>query len=345
MGTSIIKNIVVKMPNWLGDCVMATPILHDLKKHFKEAKISVFCLPSIGKLLQDDPHIHSIITYERLSGWIHSAEHPEVISKLKMGDFDLGILLTNSFSSAWWFFRGKVRRRIGFATHFRSLLLTDKVSLPKNLEDEHLVTTYKRLLQPLGIPISPTKPTLYLNEEDKRFANDFFALHKIQKTDIVIGINPGAAYGSAKCYPKERFQEVTKKLIQNPRICVLYFGDNQGVDLVNSICYQMPSSVINLAGKTDLRQLMSLIQRCSLFLTNDSGPMHIAASFGIPLVALFGSTNPIKTGPYGGGSVINKKVPCSPCYKRTCPLPDFPCMNEITSKEVYELINSIIKEK
>lgn len=335
------KNIIVKMPNWIGDAVMATPILHDLRKRYPDARLTALCQSNIAPLLDRDPNLTEVISYKKPNGWIHRAEHRDVIEPLQRGEYDLGILLTNSFSSAWWFYRGKVKERIGFKKHFRSWLLTEAVPLPHSLETEHLVHTYKRLLLPLGIPISDTKPKLYLDKEDQEYARSFFALQQIAKGTTVIGINPGAAYGSAKCWPPERFKELANRLSANPSLCVLFFGDKNSAPMIDEICRSLPPNVLNVANKTSLRQLMALIASCSVFLTNDSGPMHIASALEVPLLALFGSTNDVKTGPYNGGVVLHKHVECSPCYKRVCPI-DFRCMTKITVDEVYQELIKLI---
>ena len=168
-------------------------------------------------------------------------------------------------------------------------------------------------------------------------AKQFLAEQKIPAHATIVGVNPGAAYGSAKCWLPERFRAVVEKLAKRPNTYVLCFADQAGTPLVNAICEGMPPSVINLAGATSLRELIALIECCTVFLTNDSGPMHIAAALKVPLVALFGSTNEIATGPYQHGQVIHKHVECSPCLKRTCPI-DFRCMKRIEVDEVYEAL-------
>lgn len=338
------KKIIVRMPNWLGDLVMATPILEDLRNHYKDAEITVMCQSNVAPLLQEDPHIDEVFAYKRPSGWIHTLQHWDVIEPLRIGHYDLGILLTNSFSSAWWFWRGKVKNKIGFSTHFRSLLLNKAVSFPANSESQHLVLTYKALLEPFGIPISNTPPRLYVTEEERKAAKELLQNCGILDKHVLVGINPGAAYGSAKCWLPERFKQVTLKLLENPLVRVVYFGDPVGAPLVNEICAGLSDKVINLAGKTSIRELMALIQACSLFLTNDSGPMHISAAVGTPLVALFGSTSDVKTGPYNLGKVIHKHVECSPCYKRVCPI-DFRCMKRIEVDEVYRELQKLIKDE
>lgn len=338
------KNIIVRMPNWLGDLVMATPILKDLRTHCPDAQITVMCQSNVAGLLKHDPNVNEIFSYQRPSGWIPHQQHWAIFDALQRGQYDLGILLTNSFSSAWWFWRGKVKKRIGYATNLRSPLLTDAVPFPKNVETQHLVTTYKMLLQPLGIPLSESKPFLYVSEEEKQAAKDLLRNHGVEfGKHIIVGINPGAAYGSAKCWLPERFHEITSRLLENPNVFIIYFGDTVGAPLVNNICKGFSERVINLAGKTSLRELISLINECSLFLTNDSGPMHIATALQIPLLALFGSTSDVKTGPYNIGKVIHKHVECSPCYKRICPI-DFRCMKRIEVAEVYNELKKMIDE-
>lgn len=333
------------MPNWLGDLVMATPIIHDVRQKWPKASITAMCQSNVGALLQHDPNLTEVYSYKKPSGWIHRSQHTNIIDSLKKGEYDLGIILTNSFSSAWWFWLGNVKNRIGFKGNLRSFLLNKAVPFPENKETQHLVLTYKALLEPMGIPISNTPPRLYVSQDEKKAAHKLLSNnnHTVGK-QILVGINPGAAYGSAKCWLPERFRAVTELLLKDPNITVVYFGDPAGAPLVNDICSGLGPRVFNLAGKTTLRELLALVESCDVILTNDSGPMHIAAALGVPLVALFGSTSDVKTGPYGGGIVIHKHVECSPCYKRVCPI-DFRCMKRIEVDEVYQAILKSIRAK
>lgn len=328
------------MPNWIGDAIMATPLLEDIRGHFPAAEIHAMCQSNIAAVVENNPYINEVFSFNKPNGWLHRLHHFEVIDTLRCGHYDLGILTTNSLSSAWWFWRGHVKNRLGFKGHCRRWLLDKSVPLPCGSEKQHLVLTYKQLLFPLGIPLSNSKPALFLTEEEKQVAVDFLANLDIDpQKHIIIGINPGAAYGSAKCWLPDRFKAVARQLVQNDkRIRVLFFGDPSIRQLVISICTGLPDEVIDLAGKTTLRGLMALIDKCSVLLTNDSGPMHIAAALQRPIVALFGSTNPTKTGPYSDiATVLYKKVACSPCYKRVCPI-DMPCMTEISVEEVLKAI-------
>ncbi len=337
------EKIIVRMPNWIGDLVMATPILSDLRKAYPKAHITAMCRTPISDLLREDQDIDELFCFSKTNRFGRRSDKRDIIEKLKRGKYDLGILLTHSFSSAWWFWLGKVKRRLGYKGNGRGILLTDKIPLPKHVHEQHLVETYKMLLEPLGIPVSKSKPRIFLTEKELSDAKTLLKQLGITSEHALIGINPGAAYGSAKCWLPDRFREVTKRLLKLDNVKIIYFGDQASMPLVKEICQDLPSPVINLAGLTSLRELASLIKLCKVLLTNDSGPMHIAAAVETPLVALFGSTNETATGPYQTGTVINKHVSCSPCYHRECPI-DFRCMKKIESDEVYQEILRTLKE-
>ncbi len=332
-------NIIVRMPNWIGDLVMATPVLADLRSAFPSASITAMCRRPLCDLLSKDPAIDELFCFTKPSnGFVRRDELRNIIEKLRTGKYDVGILLTHSFSSSWWFWQGRIARRIGFACHWRSLLLTDAHSLPDK-GSEHEVLTYKRLLLPLGIPLSQTAPKLYLSAEEIELSKQLLHQRGYQRGHKLIGINPGASYGSAKCWPPERFHELAKQLLAKKKdLFIVFFGDASTASLIKEICQGLPERAMNLAGVTDLRELACIIHDCSVLVTNDSGPMHIGAALNVPLVALFGSTDDRATGPYGqAASVIHKRPSCSPCFKRICPI-DFRCMRGIGVEEVIERV-------
>ncbi len=338
------QNIIVRMPNWIGDMVMATPILSDLRKAYPKARITAMCRAPICELLREDPEIDELFCFSKATGFGRRSEKKSIIEKLRKGKYDLGILLTHSFSSAWWFWQGNVANRLGYEGNGRKLLLNKSLSLPENIQNQHLVITYKMLLKPLGIPVSDTAPRLYLSQKEMADASTLLRQQGVPEGALVVGINPGATYGSAKCWLPERFREVTERLLKDQDLYIVYFGDQATSSLVREICQGLPPRVINLAGATSLRELVSVINLCDVLLTNDSGPMHVADAVGTPMVALFGSTSEIVTGPYRSGTVIHKHVECSPCYERTCPI-DFRCMKRIEADEVYQAIIKALSSK
>ncbi len=337
-------SIIVRMPNWIGDLVMATPVLEDLRRAFPEAEITAMCQSTIAPLLEYDPAINELFRFSKAKGFLRRIGERNIVAKLKKGKYDLGILLTNSFSSAWRFWQGNVKNKIGFKGEGRSLFLDEAVPFPVNRKSQHLVVTYKQLLDPLGIPVSKTLPRLIVRDEEIQGAWKFVKRFDITQEQKIIGINPGAAYGSAKCYLPERFRAVAERLLEaDPSYVILFFGDISHKGLIGGICKGLSQRVVNLAGQTSLRELMALIKICSVFLTNDSGPMHMADSLETPLLALFGSTDPIVTGPYRQSQhIIQKNVPCAPCFKRECPI-DFPCMKKIEVDEVVEALLTLLK--
>lgn len=333
--------IIVRMPNWLGDAVMGTPILQDIKTALPEAHLTVLCHSAIHNLLQNSPYIDDFLIFSREKKRT-TDEKKRITSLLQNEAYDIGILLTRSFSSALWFYKGGVKERIGFQDHFRSLLLTKALKLPSEEKQEHQVLTYKRLLGPLGISLSDTAPELFLQDNERHDAQNLLKTHGITKEHTLIGINPGAAFGSAKCWPVENFIALTKALQADPSIRVLFFGDATGKPLVDTICQACPENSVNFAAQTTLRSLIALISLSNIIISNDSGPMHVAAALKKPLIALFGSTSDIKTGPYGDATVLHKHVICSPCYLRQCPI-DFRCMKSITVQEVLQTIQGVLK--
>lgn len=327
------QNILVRMPNWIGDLVMATPVLADLRRAFPDASITAMCKAPGSDLLKSDVFIDELFSFtEPANKFLRRKELRNITAKIEEGKFDTALLLTNSFSSAWRCWQGHIARRIGYSAHFRRFLLTDPIPWP--LGKMHQVDFYKALLEPLGIPRSSTAPRLFLSEEERREAKQRLRKLGVLPGKGLVGINPGAAYGSAKCWPPERFRELAKALAEEHY--VIFFGASETSSLSRQICSGLSERVINVTGSTSLRELAVLIAQCDLFVTNDSGPMHIAAALGVQLIALFGSTDDRATGPYGNlDAVINKRVNCSPCFRRTCPI-DFRCMQEISVEEVLQ---------
>ncbi|MEM8727106.1 MAG: lipopolysaccharide heptosyltransferase II [Chlamydiota bacterium] len=341
------RSIIVRMPNWLGDSVMATPILIDLKKSFPKAAITAVGGENVAPLLEHDPAVDTVVRFKRPSKRrIFRRCERNLAAHLKGRSYDLGILLTNSLSSAWRFRRGGVKNIIGYRSDGRRFLLSHPLPFPTKRKEQHLVITYKELLAPLGIAVSETFPRLVVLPKEVESGRE-----KINRFDLppdakLIGINPGSAFGTAKCWLFERFGQVAKKLVEaDPRHVVLFFGDGAHGQLTGNSCVDLPKRVINLTARTTLRELLALIKICSVLLTNDSGPMHIADALAVPLIALFGSTSPIATGPYRQSrNVIRKKVRCSPCFKRVCPI-DFRCMKKIEVEEVTEAVLKEMEER
>ncbi len=339
------ETIIVRMPNWIGDLVMAIPVLSSLRKAYPSAKITAMCLRNIASLLHKHPDLDEIFQFDRGEIFTRNTVKRDIVQKMRYGQYELGIVLPNSFSSAWLLWQGGVKRRVGYEGNLRNWLLTDVIPRSIQQSGHHLVTTYQLLLTSLSIPYEITSPTISLDPVEIEYAKNIFRVYGIVEHSTVLGINIGAAYGSAKCWPANKFYLLAKKLLENhPLIHLVFFGDQSLSDTVKKICSSLPKRAINLAGLTTLRELAAMISLCDGFLTNDSGPMHIADAVSTPLIAMFGSTCKDRTGPYSGGTIIHKETACSPCFSRTCPI-DFRCMEKISVQEVYNACTRILQEK
>lgn len=333
------------MPNWIGDLVMAIPVLSSLRQVYPSSKITAMALRSQASLLYKNPDIDEVFQFDRVNSFTRSSKKRNIVQKIIYGQYDLGIVLPNSFSSAWLFWQGKVKRRIGYEGNLRNWLLTD--SIPRSLQhsSHHTVILYQLLLTSLSIPLTVTPPNIYLESVEIEYARNCFRTYRIPEGAPILGINIGAAYGNAKCWPAKKFGLLAKKLIDDhPLIHLIFFGDQWIRTAVKEMCSSLPKRAINFAGLTTLRELAAMISLCNGFITNDSGPMHIADAVGTPIIAIFGSTCKYRTGPYSGGTIIHKETPCSPCFSRTCPI-DFRCMEKISVQEVYNACLGLLQKK
>ncbi len=298
---------------------MATPMIEEAKKKWPNSTIVAWCKPSYGPLLAHHPLVSEIVT--------DSAHLPK--------DLDVGILLPQSFSSAWELFRARIPTRIGFATDGRSLLLTERIPLPKEKGSEHLVDTYKRLL---GVPFSSSRPALYVTSEEQEEAGRWLSKQMPGSKRPWIAVHAAAAFGPAKCWPAASFRQLVQRFTH---VDFLFFGDHAARTVIEPICTGL-SHTHNLAGETPLRLMIAALTLCDAMISNDSGPMHVAAALRVPLLALFGSTNPIATGPYQHGEVLQHPVPCSPCYRKVCPI-DFPCMRGLSVDRVAHQLQAMLQ--
>jgi len=337
-----IKRILVRGPNWLGDAVMSEPALRGLQKLFPDAQISLLVKPAVADLFKDHPALTHVLTYESngrhagLSGkWVLAGE-------LRRKGFDLAILFQNAFEAAFLTFLASVPRRYGYTTDGRSLLLSDPVAPPDPSTLVHQVHYYWDLLKPLGLTGVPTAPELVVFPAEEQAMAWRFAQGGLTASDVVVGINPGSTYGGAKRWLPDRFAEVAERLCRTVResrdqqVSVVIFGAKGEERLGQEIAARLSSRSLVLSGSTTIRELMAAVKRCAMLLSNDTGPMHIAAAFQVPVVAIFGPTDWRTTSPFGGAhAVVRQPVDCAPCLLRECPI-DHRCMTGVSVDQVYE---------
>ena len=332
--------IVVRAPNWIGDVVLSLPALENLKRNLPQAQIWIAARKEVQDLYSSFDFVKGIILLSELNNYKNLREASK---KIKEYDFDIGLLLTNSFSSALLFFLAKIPQRWGYSRDNRGFLLTKGVPF-KNLDgpSSHQVNYYLNLISGLGFQTSDPELVLPLSPKEKEWVkNELSASGYDPKKPLVI-LNPGAYYGPAKRWPGSRFAELASLLQEKNKAQILIVGSAEEVELAESIASSMTERPINMAGQTTLRQLAELISLANLFITNDSGPMHITNALRVPLIAIFGPTDPRVTGPFHQPSaVIKKEVSCWPCSYRECPF-DHRCMMEIEPEEIFTVSQNFL---
>ena len=343
------KNILIRGVNWIGDGIMTLPALSAVRRAMPETRISLLVKPWVSPLFEHNPNINEIILY--------SDEYNKILGKLKLSwnlhkkKFCSAILLQNAFDAAFITFLAGIRERCGYRRDGRGFMLTKAISVTNNDRKIHHIRYYLNLLEQLGINAEYSAPYLYITLNERLCARE--TLNMMRRP--LLGINPGAAYGSAKRWVPERFAEIANWFMRDTGGSVIMFGGQSEMGISDEIYKQIPQDlrtpedILNMAGRTSLRELIALISECDAFVTNDSGPMHIAYAVRTPLVAIFGSTDPLLTGPPPdtdgkGNVVLTPDIPCSPCFERTCTKNDLRCMYEITSDEVYFGIKKVLAE-
>lgn len=332
--------IIIRGVNWIGDAVMTMPAIRALRKAYPESEIGMIVKPSVAPLFERDPNINAIILYEdRFKGILGRLK---LTNKLRKEHYSKAILMQNAFDAALITFLAGIPERVGYNRDGRGFLLTRPVPFDNDDRRGHHIEYYLNLLRMSDIKADYSEPWIYLSIDERLTARNFLSSLKRP----ILGVNPGATYGSAKRWFPERFAEVANWFVKETGGSVVIFGGSNEVDIAEEIDKHIPENKLFLAGKTSLRELVSLVSECDVFVTNDSGPMHITYAVGTPLVAIFGSTDPELTGPVGErDKVIKTDLPCSPCFERTCKDSDMRCMYTVTAEDVYFGINEILPDK
>jgi len=341
-----VKKILVRSANWIGDTVMMIPSLMALKKNFPHAQITVLAKPWVIPLLKDHPSVDKTMLFAKGDSVFTSLrELVRIISWLRAERFDMAVLFQNAFEAAFFAYAGKVKYRIGYTTDGRGFLLTHKVKRDQHIFCVHQVEYFLNLIEAMDWHVEKREPVLYVNDEDSRSGSLMVSSMGIEDTSFIIGINPGAEYGSAKRWSEERFAVIGEWAAKRWNAKVVIFGSSSETEIATKVANLMrTANPVNLCGHTTLGQAMALIKRCKFFLTNDSGLMHVAAAFNIPLIAIFGPTDHVVTSPMSNNArIIRHSIDCSPCLKEVCPS-DHRCMLSIEPEEVWEKMVELKKE-
>jgi heptosyltransferase-2 len=318
---------------------MSLPALHALRNEYPQAHIAILARPWVSDLYEREAICDVVIPYTPMAGKGDLVAKWKVARRLAREHFDTAVLLPNSFESAMVARLAGIPRIIGYNRDGRGLLLTDAITVSKVHRHERFY--YLELLKRAGlIAAFPADDAIRLTRAPEVGA----ALLEARGISLpAIGVSPGAAYGNAKRWLAERFAESARDVSAALGAQVVLFGSAAERDLCETVAQATGPNAHNVAGQTSLREFIDMAAACRIFLTNDSGAMHIASALGIPSVTVFGATDDVTTGPTGSlARIVREAVDCSPCLLRECPI-DHRCMTRIPAKRVTETAFELLR--
>jgi heptosyltransferase-2 len=341
------RRILVRATNWLGDAVMSVPALQALREHNSQARISILARPWVAGLYGREAFCDEVIPYEAPRGWQGLLEKRKVAAELRARKFDCALLLQNAFEAAALVRWAGIPIRIGYDRDARGWLLTHPIPVPGTGETpRHQRFYYLELLKRAKLISGYDRDsTIRLGGSTGAAKSGRALLRSSGASGPVVGVSPGAAYGGAKRWLPGRFAEAASALARERGAQVAVFGSKEEAGICAAVAEEIKRAGIachNFAGATKLDEFVEMAAACELFLTNDSGAMHVASALGVPTVVVFGATDDQATGPTGAWSrVVRHTVECSPCLLRECPI-DHRCMTGVMASQVVEAANGLV---
>lgn len=343
------SRILVRVPNWVGDAVMTLPALRALRDALPEAAITLLARPWVRDVYPLDELRFSVIEYDSQTTHRGVAGRLAIARELRRAKFHAALLFQNAFDAALVAWLARIPIRAGYARDARRILLSHSAAPPRKGElPAHESHYYLELLQRLGLIANypqvrsiSLRASLPAAPARQRLASRLAELGP--GTGPIVGMSPGASFGTAKRWPAERFAELVSQLGARLGARSVLFGSAQEAALAAQIAASSPAATISLAGKTSLREFIDLVAGCDAYITNDTGTMHVAAALGVPTLAIFGPTNEHETAPLGPRvETIVGEAECRPCKLRHCPYGHHKCMTSITVEQVLAQLQPLL---
>jgi len=332
------EKILVRAPNWIGDAVMCLPALRCLKDLYPRAGITVLAKKRVIPVFENNPGVKEIMEYDDGERHRGLRGRLRLSGELKERGFDLAVLFQNAFDAAFISSVARIPERVGYARDLRTRLLTRPVPFTDRVKGLHHVSYYINIIRELGGECDSLEPRIHITDDELGGAKGLLEKEGLAGTPLV-GAAPGASFGPAKRWPPESFARLLARVAEEFGPVPLVFGGNEDAGICEEVSFGLSKRGVrnlNLAGRITLREFMALAKGLKLFITNDSGPMHISAALGVPTLAIFGSTDPVLTGPIGNAvRIVKKEMECSPCFDRECRFGHYDCLASITPEEVY----------
>jgi heptosyltransferase-2 len=340
-----IRRILVRATNWVGDVVMCMPALDALRSNFPDSHIAVLARPWVAALFAHHPGVDQVIPYTRGRGFSKDlSEMIRVVRLMKSVKFDLAVLFQNAFEAALLSYLGGVTLRVGYNSDGRRLLLSHAVIRDKGILKMHQVEYYLAILRAIGWEAPAREPLLHIGQKEAETMGRLLSSNGFTEKDFIVGLSAGAIFGPAKRWPVERFAAIGDWSCERWGAKVILIGSEKDSTTCSDLARAMRHEALNVCGRTSLAEAMALIRRCRFFVSNDSGLMHVGAALGVPTVAIFGSTNPVATGPRGKWTrIVKHDFDCSPCLKPECKI-GYRCLLSVETHEVWEAMEELRAE-
>jgi lipopolysaccharide heptosyltransferase II len=344
-----IERILVRGTNWIGDAIMSAPAMRRLRSSFPEANITLLASARTTAVFEDSPLCDEVIQYRRRAEGLRT--FIETVKTIRARRFDLAVLFQNAFEAALLSYLGGARLRIGYAEQGRGFLLTHRLHHGPEHRNRHQVHDYLDIVAEcericLGSDLKANDssvPSLIASSRQKDAAMALLECFGIETgSRSLVAINAGATNSRAKCWPAERFATLADRLAKEMDAQIVLIGAPSELEYADNVISSMETNgVADLTGKTSLVELIGLLDRCDLVITNDTGPAHIAAALGRPTITIFGPTNEFETAPPASEILRAEGIDCARCMLRDCPI-DHRCMTRISADSVFDCARKIL---
>jgi heptosyltransferase-2 len=339
------RRILIVRTDRIGDVLLSTPVIKAVRQRYPCAYIAMMVSPYAEDIAEGNPYLDEVIIYDknaRHKSWINSLGFA---MKLKKKRFDLAIVLHPTNRVHLLTFSAGIPRRLGYDRKL-GFLLTDRIKHTKQLGQKHELEYNLDLLNYLGISVEDKSLFMPIKTKSENWVKELFKAEGVSAADKLLAIHPGASCLS-KIWPAERFAQAAERLAEKYGFKVLVIAGPKDIKIATEVVKNIKYPVINLAGKTSVSQLASLLKKCYLFISNDSGPVHIASAVGTPVISVFGRSqkglSPTRWGPRGEKDrILHKEAGCIECLAHNC-VKGFACLKAITVDEIIEVADSIIR--
>jgi len=337
------KRILIFNVNWLGDVLFSTPTIRNVRRNYPDSYIACVIPSRCYPILKGNPYLDEVIIFDEKDRHKGMLAKLNFISLLRDKKFDTAFILHRSFSRALICRLAGIGQRIGHNTKKRSFLLTQKIAMPKK-DSLHRIDFYLNVIEKAGLRVEDRYLDFIFTPEDEKHVDDFLSKNSVSKDDFVVALNPGGNW-LPKRWPKDYWSELADKLISEMNAKIIITGSSSDMPLANQIKGKMRESPLVACGVFNIKQLGALAKRVNLFITADTGPMHIANAVGAKkIIAIFGPTAKEITGPYPDMNtvILQKDIGCLiPCYKVNCQ--DNRCMKAVTPNNVLAQVRKLRK--